>query len=608
MSASRALLITLLGGSLMMVTPPAAWAGDPAAPPELLGLAAAASRTGPPTVIPDDLKFPRRTLRQGAPQEVGLLPEQIEKMNTAAEAYLQPTPDHSAHPSYAGAVVLGAKDGVIVDHEAFGHAMRYSGTRVEDGTVVGVELPRDEWTPATKDTMFDMASVSKLFTTVIVLQLAERGQLDLNAPVASYIPEFGVNGKSEITLKMLLTHSSGMRAWLPLYSGYDTPEERIAATYASTLQPGTAPGRQYIYSDLGLITLGKLAEKVTGTPLDQLVAERITEPLRMTDTMYNPPESLHHRIAATEEQPWAGRPMIRGEVHDENAWSLDGVAGHAGIFSTAADMAVFSQMLLNGGVYGERRILDEDTVRAALVNYNGHLGTSASQRGLGFELNKHWYMGPLASPVTFGHTGYTGTTVSIDPIAHSFVIFMSNRVHPSRDWGSNNAARLAMTTAFGHATPVRPAAGKTAWRADGLNSKQHTLTAELTRPAQDAQLRFGLWADTETFFDFGKVEVSTDDGQTWSLLPFSHFGRDFKWENPGEFHGYQGRSWSLGLVSLPDGATHVRFSYLTDSNAQGRGMYVDAVHAADESGVLLNSETSSGNRAFTADGWSLADA
>jgi CubicO group peptidase (beta-lactamase class C family) len=578
---------------------------DKATPPEQTGRP---DDAGPPTVTPQDIGFQPRTLRTGSPVEVGLLPDLVARMPTDAAAYLEPTPDHPNYPSYGGAVVLAAKDGVIVQHAAVGHAVRYSGTRVEDGRTVGVELPPDQWVEMHEDTIFDMASVSKLFTTVAALQLVEQGHLVLDEKVAHYIPEFGVNGKAEITVRQLLTHSSGMRAWLPLYSAYPTPQARISAVYASTPQPGTSPGNQYIYSDLGLITLGTLVERLTGATLDRVVAERITGPLGMADTMYNPPESLHHRVAATEEQPWAGRPMIRGEVHDENAWSLAGVAGHAGVFATARDLAVFCQMLLNGGSYGATRILSEQMVRAALVNYNAGLEARypESDRGLGFELNKHWYMGPLASPVGFGHTGYTGTSLSIDPISHSFVVFLTNRVHPSRNWGGNNQSRRAMARDFGHAMPVRPAAGTTAWRAEPRDAATVTLTAALNRPARSTRLSFALWYDTEPRFDRGRLEVSTDGGVNWSLLPFSGLSNGHRWTTTGEFTGYGGRAWVHVAAQLPDGATHLRWRSVTDGNSQGRGIYIDGVLAAGPDGVLLTSETPDGAAAFAPDGWQPA--
>jgi len=563
---------------------------------------------GPPGANPDDIVFQPRTLRTGSAVEAGLLPDLVARMPQDAAAYLEPTSDHPTYPSYGGAVVLAAKDGVIVQHAAVGHALRYSGTRIEDGRTVGVELPPDQWVPMREDTIFDMASVSKLFNTVAALQLVERGQLALDEKVTRYIPEFGVNGKTEITVRQLLTHSSGMRAWLPLYSAYPTPQARINAVYASTPQPGTSPGNQYIYSDLGLIVLGTIVERLAGAPLDRVVAERITEPLGMTETMYNPPASLHHRVAATEEQPWAGRPMIRGEVHDENAWSLAGVAGHAGIFSTARDLAVFCQMLLNGGSYGATRILSEQTVRAALANYNAGLEARypESDRGLGFELNKHWYMGPLASPVGFGHTGYTGTSLSIDPISRSFVVFLSNRVHPSRNWGGNNQSRRAMARDLGHAIPVRPAVGTTAWRAEPRDAATVTLTAVLSRPARAARLSFALWYDTEPRYDRGRLEVSIDDGVTWSLLPFTALSHGNRWTTTGEFTGYGGRAWAHANADLPDGATHLRWRSITDANSQGRGVYVDGVLVAGPDGVLLGSETPDGAAAFVPDGWQSA--
>ena len=177
----------------------------------------------------------------------------------------------------------------------------------------------------------------------------------------------------------------------------------------------------------------------------------------MTDTMFNPPARLVDRIAATEAQPWAGRPMIRGEVHDENAWSLGGVAGHAGLFSTAHDLAVLARTLLNGGRYGHARILEADTVRAMLVNENAEF--PGDSHGLGFELDQRWYMDGLSTPVTFGHTGFTGTSVVIDPLSDSFVILLTNRVHPTRDWGSNNPARRAVARDLARAIAVRPLEG-----------------------------------------------------------------------------------------------------------------------------------------------------
>ena len=183
--------------------------------------------------------------------------------------------------------------------------------------------------------------------------------------------------------------------------------------------PTSTPGTTYVYSDLNLITLGVLLERQTGSSLDRLVAQRITGPLGMKDTGYNPDPSLKPRIAATEFQSAPARGMVWGEVHDENAWSLGGVAGHAGVFSTAQDMAVLSQAMLNGGTYGGDRILSPSSVEAMTTNYNVAFPDDA--HGLGFELDQRWYMSGLSGPRTAGHTGYTGTSVVIDFASRSFV-------------------------------------------------------------------------------------------------------------------------------------------------------------------------------------------
>lgn len=557
----------------------------------------------PPTVTPADIRFAHRTLRYGTPQQVGLIPEHVERMRADAEAYLVPTPDHPGYPTYAGAVVLAAKDGVIVQHAAVGTAVRYSAVGPAPDRV-GVELPADQQIPTRPDTIFDLASVSKLFTTIVALQQVERGRIDLDAPVAAYVPEFAAGGKESVTVRMLLTHTSGLPAWAPLWSQYPTPAERLAAALATPL--AAPPGTRYVYSDLGLIALAEVVQRVTGRSLDQVVREGITDPLGMVDTGYNPAPELRHRIAATEYQPYAGRGMVWGEVHDENAWALGGVAGHAGVFSTAADLAVLCQTLLNGGEYRGRRILREDTVRAMLVNYNAHLETAfpESDRGLGFELNKHWYMMGLSSPVAFGHTGFTGTSIVVDPLSHAFVILLSNRVHPAREWGSNNVARRAVARDFAEAMPVRPLLG-TAWRAEQRDSSRLTLTAPLRRTAHGGQARFMLWYDTEPRYDTLRFETSDDGGATWSPGRMTLRAGAGRWSADGTVTGYGGRRWWHVTADLPDGTTHVRWVSSTDGSALGRGVYVDGILALDDRGLLFNGEGGDAER-IIAEGWAEA--
>ncbi|WP_148086407.1 serine hydrolase [Micromonospora sp. HM5-17] len=610
---TAAFMTATLVGAVLAVAPSAA-AGPrvgqrvPSGPEGGQEVVVTGRASGPPTVDPAALRFVHRTLRVGQAAEVGLLPEYVDRLRADAEAYLTPTPDHPDHPTYAGAVVLAAKDGVIVRHEAVGTAVRYEAVGPPPGRE-GIELPAARQIPMRPDTIFDLASISKLFTTVVALQLAERGRIDLDAPVVRYLPEFAAGGKSAVTVRMLLTHTAGLPAFLPLWSTYPTREERIAAALATPFAAGASPGGQYIYSDLGLIALGVLVERVAGRPLDELVASQITRPLGMSDTGYNPSPALRHRIAATEYQPYAGRGMVWGEVHDENAWALGGVAGHAGVFSTAGDLAVFCQMLLNGGEYGGVRILREETVRAMLVNYNAALESSypESDRGLGLELNKHWYMAGLASPVGFGHTGFTGTSLVVDPLSRTFLIVLTNRVHPDRNWGSNNVARRALARDLAYAMPVRPLGGGTAWRADDRDGARLTLTAPLRRPAGRATIAsFHLWYDTEPRYDTLRFEASADGGASWAPVEVTLSGAGHHWTADGELTGYGGRRWWHVLATVPAGTTHLRWSYTTDGSSQGRGVYVDHLLVLGLGGLYFHGEGADASR-FVATGWSRSD-
>ncbi len=295
--------------------------------------------TAEPTSASRSRRFaPANTvLRDAAPEAVGLDPTPIQEAVEQIREHEQ-APE-GAHPMYAGAVAVMGHDGAVVAKDASGYALRY-----ENATT---ELPREQWVPMREDTVFDLASVSKLFTSIAAVQLIEDGRVELEAPVTAYLPEFAASGKESVTVRHLLTHTSGFTSWLPLYSRYPDKASRIQAVMDAPLK--NAPGSTYLYSDLNLITLGVLVERLTGRGLDEVVRERITAPLGMADTGYNPADRT--RTAATEFQSTPDRGMVWGEVHDENAWSLDGVAGHAGVFSTADDLAVLCQALLNGGVY-----------------------------------------------------------------------------------------------------------------------------------------------------------------------------------------------------------------------------------------------------------------
>ncbi|WIV62037.1 serine hydrolase [Amycolatopsis nalaikhensis] len=534
------------------------------------------------------------TLRAGAPQEVNLDPAPIK----AAEDFLASwtKPDASGHPHFSGAVGLLAHDGVVVDRYAVGGALRYA-------DAAGTELPADQQVPMKNDTIFDMASISKLFTSIAVLQLVERGQLTIDTPVSRFFPEFATGDKAAITVKMLLTHVSGFDADpIPsLWAGYPDIPSRRQAVLDSPLK--NKPGTTYLYSDINLLTLGFIVEKLTGQPLDKVVHDRITAPLGMVDTGYNPPASKLARIAATEFEANPPRGMVRGSVHDENAWSLGGVAGHAGVFSTAGDMAILAQTILNGGTYGGHRILGGDTVRQMLTNYNQQFPDDS--HGLGFELDQPWYMGALASPVTAGHTGYTGTTLVIDPESRSFAILLTNRVHPTRNWGSINTARQVWATSLARAMAVEPAVGKDAWTSTLGNAGVATLsTRAFTTQSDQARVSFSAFVDTEGPTDPLQLQATTD-GVNWQPITLAVSGPGAPSGDVTSLSGHGHRAWWKVTATLPQGASvSLRWRYSTDPNYTGRGVSVDGVKVTERGRSLLDGERNPD--AFVAEGWQLS--
>ncbi|WP_100012743.1 serine hydrolase domain-containing protein [Lentibacillus sediminis] len=328
----------------------------------------------------------------------------------------------------AGSVFLTARAGTIVKQDAYGYAARYV-----DADYTEMENPVEMQT----DTIFDLASITKVFTATAAMQLYEQGEFNLDDPVADYIPEFAQNGKADVTIRQLLTHTSGFPAWIPFYRTAETREEAYQQVFSTALEH--EPGTHYGYSDLNMITVAAIIEEISGERLDQYINEHITEPLGMTDTMFNPPESLKMRTAATEYQPQTDRGIVWGEVHDENAWAMDGVAGHAGLFSTAQDLAVFAQMILNDGIYQGERILEAETVEIMETNEIPEFPGDA--HSLAWELNQDWYMDDLSSPTTMGHTGFTGTSIVINPDKETVAILLTNAVHPTREAPSTNPIR-----------------------------------------------------------------------------------------------------------------------------------------------------------------------
>nr|WP_281358837.1 serine hydrolase domain-containing protein [Flexivirga aerilata] len=335
--------------------------------------------------------------------------------------------------------VMWADGRVIAEHVA-GSAVLYD--------AAGALLPEPARSATRADTVFDVASLTKLCTATLALQQAEAGLLDLDAPVADYLPVFAAGGKQDITVAQLLTHTSGLESWLPLWRDWPTPRERI---HAALTRPQASPAGRFVYSDLNLITLGVLLENRCATPLDVLLRDHVTTPLGMSDTGYV--TQLGHldpeRFAATEIEDDAGRGLVRGEVHDENSWSLGGVAGHAGVFSTAADLLQFARVFLGGGEVDGTRILSEESVVRMTTNLNGDLPDDA--HGLGFEIDQPRYMGELSGPRTIGHTGFTGVSLVVDLDRSAVAILLSNAVHPRRGTAPTNAVRAAWATGLSRA-------------------------------------------------------------------------------------------------------------------------------------------------------------
>lgn len=523
----------------------------------------------------------------GTPEQAGLLPRYVARLRPAVESGLRPSPER---PLYPGAVVLAARNGVIVEHAAVGDALRYASS-------TGEELPPEQRIPMRPDTIFDVASLSKLFTAVVAMQQVERGRLDLDAPVARYIPAFAAGGKQDVTVRQLMTHTAGLPAGLSL-DPYPTREERLAAVFAVDLR--YEPGTQYLYSDLSFIVVGAIVEQLTGQRLDEVVRAGVVEPLGLRDTMHNPPAELRPRIAPTEWQE-GGRGLIWGEVHDRTSWLLGGTAGHAGVFSTAWDLAVFAQTILNGGRYGHARILRPETVAEMLTNGNPHLGPGA-ERGLGFQLAQYSYMGAMRTPDTYGHTGFTGTSLVVDPATRSFVILLSNRVHPTRAWSELGGIRRTVANELARAVPVRPLDGREAWFSGMRDASEARLTLPVPPAATPRRLSFAYWWDTEADYDVAYVETSTD-GVTWTPLSLRLHGPGGRWDSDGTVSGYQGRRWYVARAVLPADARWVRWRYSTDAAYVGRGVYVDRVRITAAEGVLFDERRPADDARWLPDGF-----
>ncbi|MCO6455113.1 MAG: serine hydrolase [Pirellulaceae bacterium] len=339
-------------------------------------------------------------LPRAAPEDVQMDGGTLDEIDRVVEQGI-------ARGNLPGCVVLVGRQGKIVFWRAYGHR------QLQPSPL-----------PMTPDTLFDLASLTKpIATATSVMRLIQSGQLTLDDRVATHLPDFGQAGKDKITVRQLLTHQSGLLADNSLADyaqGRDAAWQRINA-----LGLRAEPGTEFIYSDVGYIVLGELIARLSGQDLHEFSRQAIFQPLGMSDTGFLPDSERASRAATTEQRD--GRWM-RGQVHDPRAHRLGGVAGHAGLFSTAADLARYAQMLLDGGRYAGVRVLDEATVELM----RRPVPVPGGLRGLGWDIQTGYSSnrGDLFSAQAFGHGGFTGTSLWIDPQLKMFVVFLSNRVHP----------------------------------------------------------------------------------------------------------------------------------------------------------------------------------
>lgn len=289
--------------------------------------------------------------------------------------------------------------------------------------------------PVTTETIYDLASLTKVIgLTTAAMMLLDEGKLDLDAPVQRYVPAFQGPNKERVTIKHLLTHSSGMPAWRPLYAEARTREEALALVDTTALL--RQPGDTFIYSDLGAMTLAQAVEAVSGQRLDEFLATRLFGPLGMTSTRFLPPASWRDRIAPTENDTVFRHRLLRGEVHDENAGRLGGVSGHAGLFSTAPDLAKFAQWLLDARLTPGRRpgVNRPELASQLVLQFTTRQNIPpGSSRALGWDTPSELSSaGTKMGPNAFGHTGFTGTSIWFDPDRNLFIILLTNRVNPTR--------------------------------------------------------------------------------------------------------------------------------------------------------------------------------
>ena len=381
-----------------------------------------------------------------------------------------------AAKKFPGAVVIAGHDGQIIFHKAYGNSSL---------------IPAPE--PMTEDTIFDVASLTKVLATApAVMQLYEQGRFRLNDPVAEYLPEFAANGKEDITIRQLLTHYSGLPPDVSLDDPWEGKAEGLRRAFTST--PVTAPGVQFRYSDINFIVLGALVEKLSGLTLDQYQKRYLAEPLGVEHMQFLPPESWRGRIAPTQYDQGV---MLRGVVHDPTSRRMGGVAGHAGLFSTAGDVAVYAQNLLDR-LAGRPSHFPLSQLTLKKMTTPAQPATGTALRGLGWDIESPYSSnrGELFPVGSFGHTGFTGTSLWIDQTSDTYVVFMSNAVYPNGST-SINAIRGGVASEIARWVKVHPDNGSIVANITGYNE---SIAGERRWQARNGNVTNGIDVLEETQF------------------------------------------------------------------------------------------------------------
>ena len=341
-----------------------------------------------------------------------------------------------ASRAFPGAVaVIGDRHGILAEHG----------------------IGRIDWggdaPAANARTIWDLASLTKVVgTTTALAQLIERGAVDLHAPVQRYAPDWRGPLQERVLVWHLLTHTSGLPSFRPYDRQTQNPDSLERLLFSTKLE--RAPGDSMVYSDIGAFMMGEIIERVSGMPLDRYLDANVFRPLRMRATMFNPPDSLWPRVAPTEIDSLRGG-LVRGKVHDERAYYLGGVAAHAGLFSTAEDLARFATMLLHGGTLDGVRVLNGATLR----RFTAFADSGRHNRALGWQKASAPWAAAQMSPRAFGHTGFTGTSIAVDPELDIYIILLSNRVNPTRNNPRIGEVRARLANAV--AATVRARRGPT---------------------------------------------------------------------------------------------------------------------------------------------------